>query len=74
MATPKITDLIVPGSIRTIRHEWTTTLIDVQCGRCGHQQETWHTAKTSTCKSCGRTMRLDTAARDGNVTPIRRTS
>jgi ribosomal protein L37E len=65
-------DLIVPGSVREERSEHVVTLRTVQCGRCGHQQDTFGT-HTSTCKACGRTMRLDQPSRE-NVVPMRRTS
>jgi ribosomal protein S27E/predicted DNA-binding protein (UPF0251 family) len=66
-------DVVMAGSIRTETFQNTSTWITVRCGRCGHQQETGAESRTSTCKQCGRTMRLDQAAAAApNVTPLRR--
>lgn len=67
-----IRDLIVPGSIRTEHIEFDFTYVTARCGRCGHEQETRAQSRTSTCKACGRTMRLAPAPAARNVTPIRK--
>jgi ribosomal protein S27E len=63
-------DVVVPGSVRTVHWQSDTTNITVRCGRCGGEQEAWIGARTTTCRSCGRTMRLDRTATGENVTPI----
>lgn len=72
MSRARVTDMIIPGSIRTETTTWTRTLITVRCGRCGHEQEASATRHTATCRACGRAMRLDRAADGANVVPIRR--
>jgi hypothetical protein len=65
-------DLIVPGSARTEHIEYDWHLITIRCGGCGHEQETGAESRTSTCKACGRTIRLDHQAAAGqNVVPLR---
>jgi hypothetical protein len=70
---PKITDLIVPRSIRVRVTHYEDTMMTIRCGRCGHEQEVFADCHTSRCKGCGRVCQLDRAIEPGaNVTPIRR--
>lgn len=66
----RIRDVIIPGSVRTKRVEWTT--VTARCGRCGHEQDVSAHGHTARCTACRRVMRLDHAADAENVTPIRR--
>jgi hypothetical protein len=69
-----VRDTVIPGSVREERSEFVSTVLTVQCGRCGRRQDTTG-IHTSTCKGCGRTMRLEApAGQAGNVVPIRRSS
>lgn len=69
--TARPVDAVLPGTVRTEHYEHDVTTVTVRCGRCGHEQDTGAESKTSTCKGCGRTMRLDRAAGE-NVVPLRR--
>ena len=70
--SPRIRDVILPGSIRTEPVIWETVLVTLRCGRCGHEFDARAECRTSRCKRCERVCRLDTAAAAANVTPIRR--
>jgi hypothetical protein len=72
MPRPKITDLIVPGSVRVRVTHYEDTLMTVRCGRCAHEFETHVGYHTTRCKACGRVCQLDAAPEVQNVTPIRR--
>jgi tRNA(Ile2) C34 agmatinyltransferase TiaS len=66
----RVRDVVLGVRHQTWVHE--TTWTRIRCGRCGHEQETTG-PRTSTCKRCGRTMRLDSAVEPGsNIVPIRR--
>lgn len=72
MSAP-VVDVIVPGSARHVHHEWSATYVTVQCGRCGARHEANAESKTTTCRECGRTCRMDRAASAGpNVVPLRK--
>jgi ribosomal protein S27E len=73
MSRPRIVDVIVPGSARIEIHTWESALMDVICGRCGHEQAVSRDGHTARCKGCQRVMRLDTAATpERDVVPLRR--
>jgi hypothetical protein len=66
-------DLIVPGSARRITCEYSFTYVTVECGRCGSRHEANAESRTTKCRECGRTCRMDRAAAQGpNVIPLRR--
>jgi ribosomal protein S27E len=65
-------DTVIAGSARTEHIEYDWHLITVRCGGCGHEQETRAECHTSTCKACGRTIRLDHPASAGqNIVRLR---
>lgn len=67
-----LVDVIIPGSLRTEVTTWTSTYVTVRCGRCGTEFDARAECKTTGCKKCGRTCRLDRAAQAGpNVVPLR---
>ena len=71
MTRPPARDTVVPGSARIVIIEY--TLVTVRCGGCGHEQEARATSKTTRCKSCDRTCRLN-AETAPNVHPLRRSA
>ena len=73
MSAPLV-DVIVPGSARHVHHEWSATYVTVQCGRCGNEQETRASARTTRCRACSRTCRLTAPAAGPNVIPLRRSA
>lgn len=60
-----VRDLIIPGSLRTEVTTWETTYVTVRCGRCGSEFDARAECKTTRCKGCGRTCRLNRAADAG---------
>lgn len=73
MSSRVLTDVVVPGSLRTeVR---TQSYVTVRCGKCGTEFEARAECKTSRCKNCGRACRLTPPASAGpNVIPMLRTA
>lgn len=69
----RIADVVVPGSLRTeVRAQ---SYVTVRCGKCGHEFEARAECKTTRCKECNRTCRLDSPAGSAlNVIPLRRSA
>lgn len=73
MTRPKITDLIVPGSVRVERVVLEQTVMTVRCGRCGSEFDALASGHTKRCRRCRRVCQLDSPVVIGdNVPPIRR--
>lgn len=74
MTRPPARDAVVLNSARTVVIHEEYTLVTVRCGRCEHEQEARATAKTTRCTACGRSCRIEIAAGDPNVIPLRRSA
>jgi peptide subunit release factor 1 (eRF1) len=74
VTAPRVRDAIVQGSARTVIYHEEVTLVTVQCGRCGHEQEARATARTTRCKECNRSCRVAVPADGPNVIPFRRSA
>jgi ribosomal protein S27E len=74
VTAPRVRDSIVPNSARTVTYHEDVLFVTVRCGRCSHEQETRASARTTRCKACGRSCRLNAPAADPNVIPLRRSA
>jgi hypothetical protein len=66
----RVMGTIVPGSLRVQVTEY--ELVTVECGNCGHRQDTFPDSKMPWCRGCRRQMVLRHAAEVENVVPLRR--